>query len=79
MNSGNSTSTNATAESQTPESPSISNHQSIDSKMTEASLIEQLIPSPYVDRRRLLVKLKARFGVDSQGNNNFKVQVRERF
>ncbi len=45
-------------------------------KMVHAKLFEQLIPSPYVDRRRLLYKLRSRFpGVDQNGNNKFKVQV----
>jgi hypothetical protein len=42
----------------------------------EAMLIEQLLPSCYVDRTRLLAKLRGRFpGVDEDGNPRFKVQV----
>lgn len=48
----------------------------IDRDMGHAGLFEQLIPSPYVDRRRLLYKLRIRFpGVDQNGKYKFKVQV----
>jgi hypothetical protein len=64
--------TTAKIESEISKSP----RKSIEGEMGHATLFEQLIPSPYVDRRRLLYKLRIRFpGVDQNGKNKFKVQV----
>jgi hypothetical protein len=43
--------------------------------MANSSLIRQPLPTPYVDRSRLLLRLQERFGTNSEGDNNFKVQV----
>src|SRR5271154_5913020 len=48
---------------------------STSSLMANSSLIRQPLPTPYVDRSRLLLKLRERFGTNSEGDNNFKVQV----
>jgi hypothetical protein len=43
--------------------------------MANSFLVRQPLPTPYVDRSRLLVRLRERFGTNSEGDNNFKVQV----
>jgi len=54
---------------------SVSMENSTNSAMADSSLIPQPLPTPYVDRSRLLRKLRQRFGTNSEGNYNFKVQV----
>jgi len=48
---------------------------SASSTMAKSSLIRQPLPTSYVDRSRLLRRLRERFGTNSEGDNNFKVQV----
>src|SRR5271167_1145701 len=70
----NRVSTEAPKKNPPPASPTSSKT----STMVHSQLTPYLIPTPYVDRRKLLEKLKHRFGTDGEGNNNFRVQVRKR-
>jgi hypothetical protein len=56
-------------------SPSDSPTKSEFETMDNSPLKSYTLPTPYVDRRRLLEKLRSRFGTDDEGNNNFKVKV----
>jgi hypothetical protein len=41
----------------------------------QPELKAQLIDRAFVDQKKLMQKLRNRYGTDSEGKNNFKVQV----
>jgi hypothetical protein len=42
---------------------------------SQPKLKAQVINRAFVDRKKLVQKLQSRYGLDSEGQNNFKVQV----